>query len=174
MIGDHHTALGSNSIQLGQYTYDEAQKNAWYFSSGGINSGSGSAQTSLRILRATTVGSARLTGDQGIASTTNSYLVNSSTSHNLSFRVIARDTTNGDTAVWKVRGGIATRTAGGNVVVTTDTIGAPDFSTGAASTASYTVTADTTLQTLNFTATDPTGTGHIWDWQVVLNADQVI
>lgn len=175
-LGDAHTVLGKNNTFMGLSTYDVAQVRGRYFSSGAMPGlGGGSSQTSDRIFHGQGTGAIRVTADGLGAGGQNVYQALAKSAHNLTFRCTAIDETNSDAAVWRPKNGMLTRINGGNATYVGDlsTAAAADFSTGAASTATVQVSADTTNQSLNVTVTPPTGTGHTWDAQCVLVADQL-
>ncbi|WP_244033319.1 hypothetical protein [Methylobacterium sp. E-016] len=173
-FGSFHNALGSNVTQFGRGTYDYAQKNAMFFSAGAF-ANRGDAQRGLHQFRGAGTGAFRLTADALTASTQNVLTVQAVSAHNVAFNVTALNATNGDSAVWKFRAGALTRGSTGSTVYTGDASSAtgPDFSTGAGSTASITVSADTVNNGLNITFTPPTGTHHMWKAMSTLTVDHV-
>ena len=174
LLGQALQAYGTGNTLLGMDANDEAGNGALIWANG-TPSGYGAAQTSQRILWGSGTGAMRLTTNGAAASPANSYPIVASSAHNISFRVTAIDTSNGDAAIWKVRNGLATRVSSGAVAYAGDgsSATAPDISTGAGSTSSMLVSADATNHALNFTVTPPSGTGHTWHAEAVLTADQM-
>ena len=175
-LGSSNLLQGTNNTVLGNNVYDVAGIGGMYFSGGAFTgTGQGTSQTSWRIMRGSSTGSAqRLTTNQAAAGGQNSYTVRTSSAHAVGFRVLCVDAINTDAAMWKLRQGLLTRTSAGNAayVGEASTATAPDYSTGAGSTASLIVAADTTNQALSITATPPAATGHTWRCEATVWADQ--
>jgi hypothetical protein len=175
-IGTSNLSLGSNNVQFGQNTYDDAQKNSLLFSSGWFTdtAGFGSSQIGWRVMRGTTstTTAIRLTTDQGGSSSSNSYLVVASSVHSFETVCNAVDTVNGDFASWKSLNGVANRVGSGNVAYQGDasTAKSPDYSSGAGASATITISADTTAQTINITFTPPTSNARKWHAQCAVRS----
>jgi hypothetical protein len=178
-IGTSNLSAGQGSIQLGQQSYDDAQKNAFLFSSGWFNdtAGYGASQLGWRIMRGTTstTTAIRLTTDQGNGGSQNSYLVVASSLHSFETVCNAIDTVNGDFASWKALNGVANRVGSGNVAYQGDasTAKAPDYSSGAGSSATITISADTSAQALNITFVPPTSNARKWHAQCAVRSLKV-
>jgi hypothetical protein len=178
VFGQNNVLLGLGNFVAGSNVYDEAQYNAFYWSSGPLSGGgSGKSQTSVRIFRQSGTGSLRLTADANAAGAQNTYLAPASSAHNIGWRCNAIDVTNvANTATWTGwRGGALTRGSSGNAAYAGAGSSAvtPDYSTGTGSTATITVSADTTWQGLNMTFAPPAG-GDTWRAQCRLDIDQLI
>lgn len=178
IFGDQNNLLGTGNFVAGQYVYDEAQKNAFYWSSGsfaGYNNGR--SQISIRIFRQSGTGSLRLTVDANAAGAQNTYLAPASSAHNIGWRCNAIDTTNvANTATWSTwRGGALTRGSSGSAAYAGAGSSAvtPDQSSGTGSTATVTLAADTTWNGVNVTFAPPAG-GDAWRAQCRLDIDQLL
>jgi hypothetical protein len=176
-VGVNHNMSASNNIELGQGTYDEAQVNCQFFSSGIFSGVIGSSQSRFCLFRGATVATAgasvRLTTNNLTTIAQNSLLIVANSDHNLTFKITARDESNGDTANWKIHSGSFTRVSG-NAVYSGDlsTATAPDYSTGSGSGATFQVTADTTNQAANFNFVAPTADPHIWRVTMSVSDDE--
>jgi hypothetical protein len=170
-MGTSNMSTGTSSIQLGQQSYDDAQKNALLFSSGWFTdtAGYGSSQIGWRIMRGSTSSSSavRLTTDQSGADSQNSYLVAPSSLSSFEIVCNAIDTVNGDFASWKAFNGVANRSGSGNVSYQGDasTAKTPDYSSGAGLSTTIAISADTSTQALNLTFTPSTSNTHWWHAQ---------
>ena len=177
ILGDSNNILGSGNLVAGAGVYDEAQNNAFYWSSGSFSGSGGKSQTSIRIFRQTGTGSLRLTVDQNAAGGQNTYLAPVSSAHNIGWRCNAIDTTTpANTATWSTwRGGALTRGSSGNAAYAGAGSSAvtPDQSTGTGSTATITLAADTTYNGLSVTFAPPSG-GDAWRAQCRLDIDQLL
>ena len=178
-LGDRHNALGSGTTEIGVSTYDYAQKNRIWYSSGNF-AGYGDSQGSIGQVRTSATGTStwRMVSDSpGSGVTTqNSFLIPPSSVHNLTVKCQAIDETNQDTAIWKMKQGEAYRTSAGNASYQGDLSSAttPDLSTGAGSTATMQITADTTNQNLNIAFTPPTSNTHTWHAMCKIEDEMVL
>jgi hypothetical protein len=163
LIGYDHQALGTNTIVLGQQGYDKARSNVLVFASGQA-AARGDTQEVTQILHRTTTSTSPvpLSVGGGSASGTNIVNIQTNTVFQLQITCVARDTTNGDTATWDMVQGTLSRVAGNAAYAGAETsTTTPTRSTGAGSTATIQLSADTTNQGLTIGWTAPnTDTWH--------------
>jgi hypothetical protein len=174
-FGAYHNTLGTNNFLTGQFVYDRAQINSSFFSSGTYaGKNAGFAQEQKVAFRGTTssgVPSLRLTADRGAANTQNSLLVQANEAAALLYTCIAHDvTTTTNNASWVGRKGFVSRGAGSIAAYQGDGSSAlvPDYGSGTFSTASITVTSDTSLQNINVTFANPISNTDAWDVQCMM------
>jgi hypothetical protein len=141
VLSQGNTVQGTGNVVLGTGgVFDAGQINRDFYSSGPMAGTTvGSAQTSTGLLRISGTGTMRPTANQAAATTNNVYTAHTQSANLLSFTAVGIDESNFDTAGWRLRNGLMSRTAvGNNVTYVGD--GYIAF-TGSASSTTLTVTA---------------------------------
>ena len=163
-LGDTATASGSYSTTFGYYS--NARSRYGYLAQGsGQFSSSGDAQHGIGILRAATSAAtlARLTADAGAAGSANIINLVNNSALRLTIDIVGRDTTNGDTGLWKIESGIKRgANAAATALVGTPIVTVVGLDSGWALQASPTLTADTTNGGLNLSITPITTNACRW------------
>ncbi len=169
LIGHANFALALQSIVMGSNGYDKARPNVLVFGGGQfLNTGDNQRVEQILFTNTSSITPARLFV-RNSSSSTNSLPVQVNTVFHVRIKdCSAIDTTNGDAATWNMIQGQLSRAAG-NVAYAGGGTGvtAPDFSTGAGSTASLTLSADTVSQNLRILWTAPNTNL----WHVSCNAE---
>jgi hypothetical protein len=151
-MGVNNTASGSAStVYGGQYgtTRGITGATAW----GSYSAALGQTQTGQFLLRADTVGATptRVTETGGAASSNNGPVLPNTSTYYCRIRVLARNTTNGDSASWSGTALIHREANAASTVLIGTPVITQDYASASLVTAAVTISADTTLGALAVT-----------------------